>query len=377
MSNNEEKSVESQEQGQEKAPEQLQSTPPPPRSPKASPKATVPPPPAVYKTGINKRLDEALKHMKRVNRSSDLVPLNHDYDLMRKELKALIAAAKTYKANVLSMDKARTDMVTKLGSLSAKSPIFSEVGDTKGEDSFASITQAASKNTHDLAAGFQDQILDYCIEWEHIISSRVDQGLEETIKLRERLMHYENKAEGLRKVVNAKDDTKKGVPLKLKEKLERNEKKLEIAWKAHERSASMLCNLLQQVTKRGWKDLAPLILNSIQWEVESAAGQYDIFARLPAIGEAMMESAEKASVPYAEEDNVVPVALLADDVSVGSDTTGSHVSIAEEDTTVDLTEAPMTPEPTKKEMEISKDAGAMPASPDRVLDFEEKKGVEV
>lgn len=109
MSNNEE-SVESQEQGQKEVPEQLQSTPPP--SPKGSPKATGPPPP-VNKTGINARLDDALMKMKRVNRSSDLIPLNHQYDLMRKELKALIAAAKTYKANVLSMDKARTEVSCK------------------------------------------------------------------------------------------------------------------------------------------------------------------------------------------------------------------------------------------------------------------------
>lgn len=268
-------------------------------------------------------------------------------------------------------------MVSKLGSLSAKSPIYGHVGDTKEEDSFASIAQAASISTKHLAAEYQDQVVDYCIEWERIVTGRVDQGLKETSKLHARLMHYENKVEGLRKEVNTKEDTKKGASSKLKAKLERNESKLEAAWKNHERSASLLCNLLEQVTKRSWKDLAPLVLNSLQWEVERAAGQYDIFARLPTIGEAMMESVDQATVPYVEENNVVPVAMLADEVSVGSETTGSHVSITDLDTTGDLTEAPMTPEPSKKKMEISENAGSLPASPDRVLDFEGNKGVEI
>lgn len=67
-------------------------------------------PPTACKTGIKARLDQAVKQMKRVNRSSDLVPLNHEYEVMKKELRILLNLTKTYKASMLSMDKARTEV---------------------------------------------------------------------------------------------------------------------------------------------------------------------------------------------------------------------------------------------------------------------------
>lgn len=67
-------------------------------------------PPMPKKTGINDRLDEALRVIKPKNRSSDLVPLSHQFDTMRKELKALTTAAKTYQTAMLAMDQARIDV---------------------------------------------------------------------------------------------------------------------------------------------------------------------------------------------------------------------------------------------------------------------------
>lgn len=72
------------------------------------------------KTGINERLDEAVRVMPPVNRSADLVPLTRDYDSMRKKLKALIASAKFYKASVLGVDNARMDVSPREGCVSPK-----------------------------------------------------------------------------------------------------------------------------------------------------------------------------------------------------------------------------------------------------------------
>ena len=142
-------------------------------------------------------------------------------------------------------------------------------------------------------------------------------------------MHYLKKVEGLRRIVNRKEESGKSVSTKLKEKLARNEMKLQSAWKSHERSASMLCNLLEQVTKRGWKDLAPLVLNCIQWEIERASGDFVTFSKLPAVAEILMETVSKANVPYADEVNDVVVAL-ADDQSESEATTGSYISSTED-----------------------------------------------
>lgn len=62
------------------------------------------------RTMIAERLNKALRAAKPVNRSSDLVPLNQVYDTMRRDLKALIATAKTYKDAIIQLDKARLDV---------------------------------------------------------------------------------------------------------------------------------------------------------------------------------------------------------------------------------------------------------------------------
>ena len=66
--------------------------------------------PAVSKTGVGARLDEALEQTKPVNRSSNLVPLIREYAVMKKELRALLSLTKTYKNSTLAMDQARTEV---------------------------------------------------------------------------------------------------------------------------------------------------------------------------------------------------------------------------------------------------------------------------
>ena len=68
--------------------------------------------PAGNKTYIATRLDEALKGAKPVNRSSDLVPLGREFDLMRKKLRLLITAAKHYHAARVEVEKARMEVRT-------------------------------------------------------------------------------------------------------------------------------------------------------------------------------------------------------------------------------------------------------------------------
>jgi hypothetical protein len=79
---------------------------PPPKTPVPAKNVVV----LKNKTEIAARLQKAVKEAKPVNRSSDLVPLNRDYVMMRKDLKELIAAAKQYQGSILRLDKARMDV---------------------------------------------------------------------------------------------------------------------------------------------------------------------------------------------------------------------------------------------------------------------------
>ena len=211
-------------------------------------------------------------------------------------------------------------MVKKMATLSSGTPIHGPVGDTVTEDSFVSTVQAASKLTLDMDSVYQNKIVDYCREWERVVTTRVEAGIKETKKLHKELMHYLKKVENLRRKVNRKEEAGKSVSKTLKEKLSTNEMKLQSAWKSHERTASMLCNLMEQVTKRGWKDLAPLVLNYIQFEVDHVSGTFVAFSRLPAISETLIETVGKASVPYENEDNTVVVALVDNESETAENT---------------------------------------------------------
>jgi predicted RNase H-like nuclease (RuvC/YqgF family) len=210
-------------------------------------------------------------------------------------------------------------MVMTFSTLTEKTPIYDATGSTQG-DSLINVHQAASKESEAAAKKFQEEVIDYCLEWETVVTKRVEDGLKQTGKLHNKLNHYQNKVESLRKNVKAKEEKGKEPPAKLTQKLERNDGKLNQAWKEHERSASNLCNLLEEVTKLGWKDLYPVLKAFMQWEARRASTEYDIFARLPVVEEEMTGSFETAvnqALP-----SVTPGAGVEADND--SETTGSY-----------------------------------------------------
>jgi hypothetical protein len=134
---------------------------------------------------------------------------------------------------------------------------------------------------------YQKKIIDYLIGWESTITARVDVDVVEVQKLHKILEHYETKVHGLRKKVATVEKKNKSPNAGLVQKLDRNIEKLEEAWKNHEKTASSLCNLLEEVTQRGWKDLYPVIRASMQFHQDCVRKESDIFAALSTIDETL------------------------------------------------------------------------------------------
>ena len=72
----------------------------------------------------------------------------------------------------------------------------------------------------------------------------------------------------------------KQVPASIAQKLVRNEQKLATAWENHEQRAARLCVLLEEVTEGGWKDLYPLVQNSMTLEVNRIARDMASFGKM-------------------------------------------------------------------------------------------------
>jgi hypothetical protein len=162
-----------------------------------------------------------------------------------------------------------------LAALSANSPLYEYVGDTSVDTSIASVHQVVAEKARVDAEQYQKNVIIHAIEWEKIITARADAGLERTNGLYQDLIHYQHKIDILRKKVNGVEGMGKESPAKLNQKLTRNEAKLNKAWELYEAGASTLCNQLEEITKGGWKDLYPLVMAALQWEVDIAAGEQD------------------------------------------------------------------------------------------------------
>jgi hypothetical protein len=221
-------------------------------------------------------------------------------------------------------------VTVQLTALSTNSPLHAHVGNAPGLASLTSVHQLATEKAKVDAEQYQNNVIDYAIEWEKIVTTRVDEGLKKNNVLHARLNHYQNKIEVLRKKVNAGESKGKETPTKLSVKLTRNEDKTKQAWKLHEESASNLCNLIDEITTGGWKDLYPLVTETLQWELGRATREYDVYGKLSEVEKDMASTFdEKAFVPVVEQ--------LAEEPSGGSSSDAAGAADEDEDNDSDTT----------------------------------------
>ena len=218
--------------------------------------------------------------------------------------------------------------------MSEKSPIHDEVGsaldgaaieslnvirqsDGQGSKSVAEVAQQwASRNGIEVsslhvlqewasaqsvvnAREYQDHIVQYAMDWEQVVTERVDAEIKNVRKLQGDRTHYERKVEGMRKRANEFESKGKPNPPAQAEKLERNEVKLKEAYTTHELEAGRLCVLIEAVTQEGWRDLYFLVKNYMKWESNRVGREGDVYTQLATTIDSMKvkQNANKATTP--------------------------------------------------------------------------------
>jgi len=114
---------------------------------------------------------------------------------------------------------------------------------------------------------FTKDIMTYVETWRKVNKTRIKAGLYEFKELDEKLEHYSDKVKSLEKSKN-------------KEKVERNEHKLLGVREAHSTYSAKLLRYYEEVTVRGWRDLYPLLLKMLQFDLSYAADQYHLASQL-------------------------------------------------------------------------------------------------
>ena len=156
--------------------------------------------------------------------------------------------------------------------------------------SLTSIRQIGQLLAKKTSMEHRKYVLDFASEWHDIITTMLDREIDLVRQLQRRRIHYERKVGALRKRTNNIETKGKQVPASIAEKLIRNEQKLSTAWENHEQRAARLCVLLEEVTENGWKDLFPLVQNSMTLEVNRVARDLASFGKMKLIIEKMTTS---------------------------------------------------------------------------------------
>jgi hypothetical protein len=147
-------------------------------------------------------------------------------------------------------------------------------------NSYASVHDTLSAKSKSYATKFKQFVLDYAVEWDKVVRTRVESGLKKAEQLRRDLDHYQKKVEAMRLSTNQIMAKGKTVPPTTAERLGRNEEKLISSKQTYNKIATDLCILMEEVTERAWRDLHPLLIKCAQFDMTMSGDESTILSSL-------------------------------------------------------------------------------------------------
>lgn len=161
----------------------------------------------------------------------------------------------------------------------AKEESADHVPTEKSEDEQPDTAASVVTSYHALQANFvgklenlvkcQEEMLEYVKHWDQVVTSRVCAELRYVKKLQSNWLSYEMKVESLKASVAKKQTKNKPVDKDLS-KVARNETKLRRTRKEYNNNVIRQTVLIEEITLRCFKDLIPLLMKLLEYDVEVA-----------------------------------------------------------------------------------------------------------
>lgn len=148
-----------------------------------------------------------------------------------------------------------------------------QTGCNSNSNSYMHIQDTLSKQFAKRADELHKDCIAYVVDWEKCVTARASLKTKETERLRLDADHYKAKVSSLEAAVSSRENKGKPVPPKEREKLERNEEKLEEAERAYDVAANDLFLFLDEVVDRSWRDLQVLAVRVLRWEASAATDE--------------------------------------------------------------------------------------------------------
>jgi hypothetical protein len=177
--------------------------------------------------------------------------------------------------------------VKNFADLSKNTPLFDCIGLTPSADrpsntvcSYWSIEDNLSAKAKSYAQKYQQFVIEYVVEWEKVVTQRINAGLKSSEEMRRDLDHYRKKVEDMRLSANKIMAKGKQVNKDAATRLQRNEEKLIAAKQNYNRTATDVCILMEEITERSWRDLHPMLIKCAQFDMTLSGDQAQILSQL-------------------------------------------------------------------------------------------------
>lgn len=224
------------------------------------------------------------------------VAANRFYEF-RVKLKHLDSMLRAHLNDLKRAAASRASVIHALAKVSQESPILELVGSSStNNDSTTSYATTALRDqqTSVQLDRYEREIVSYVTEWEKTVSTRVATELKHIANLHNKWTKYHQKVEQLK----ASAQKKKHPSSDLEDKITWNESKLRTAKKEYRRNLIAVTLLTEEVTDRGWKDLIPLMIRLIDYDVHATKTAAGLLAQLNHVREEMVELGRRYEMDF-------------------------------------------------------------------------------
>ena len=195
------------------------------------------------------------------------------FDIFKAKIKQLRNALRAHHTDLVRAEASRSRVVQALKETSLESPLLDFLG---GDYSYEAVHDECGRDMSARLKEYQVNVLTYVANWESTVTTRIATEIRHVDRLYKNFVRYHNKVESLQ----AAADKKKVVKDSDLEKISRNESKLRTARKEYHRNLVSVTLLTEEVTERGWKDLVPLVIRIMNFDMESSGVTAERMSRL-------------------------------------------------------------------------------------------------
>lgn len=265
-------------------------------------------------TRVSERLGVAAEKSTKKSRSDELDKCKEKFEAFTKQFKPFIASLKTYHAAMVTLEQNRSEvslpdemlaihhvstlltpstypfpaqMLEQIELLTKNTKLFDHAGKSnkvvkavpawaktysKKEHSYCSMERQMSALNNRYAEHVEQYCIDYVNEWEIVVTTRVEAAIAKAEELKKTWQHYEKKFQQLADNETKMTDKGKELAQSQKDKLKRNEEKLDVAKIDFDKAATTACHLIDSAVDSAWMEMTPIVYRLANMEMDRLGG---------------------------------------------------------------------------------------------------------